>query len=180
MNNEPFWLYNKKNAHCSYCGGLFFDDKFPQECFICKNITYVNPLPVGVAMIPCSPHKHYSYKSPLLLIQRASGAEEGKWALPGGYLELGESWEEGITREVKEEVGLDLDPKLFKIFDAKTAKSGNLLLFAFYDKYGLCLDDIKFVANKEVTAIKVVDGNEEIAFPTHQKVIEAYFNNYNL
>lgn len=176
MHNDWF---NKKNAHCSYCGGLFFDsNKFPQECYICKNVTYVNPLPVGVAMIPCTPTKICHFKPSLLLIQRASGDEAGKWALPGGYIELGETLEEGTAREVKEEVGLDLDPNIFKVFDAKTAKSGNILIFSFYDKYGLTLDDIKFVPNKEVTAIKVVDGSEEIAFPTHQKIIESYFNNY--
>lgn len=33
---------------------------------------------------------------------------EGRWGLPGGLMELGESFEEVALREVKEEIGLEL------------------------------------------------------------------------
>lgn len=36
------------------------------------------------------------------------GYWQGKWICPGGKLELGESIEEGIEREVKEETNLDI------------------------------------------------------------------------
>lgn len=35
--------------------------------------------------------------------------DNGKWCLPGGHLESGESVTEGIAREVKEETGLDVE-----------------------------------------------------------------------
>jgi ADP-ribose pyrophosphatase YjhB (NUDIX family) len=43
----------------------------------------------------------------LLLVQRAG---TGKWQLPGGHMEVGESIEEACRREVREEIGLDVEP----------------------------------------------------------------------
>jgi 8-oxo-dGTP diphosphatase len=42
-----------------------------------------------------------------LLIQRR---DNGKWEPPGGVLELGESIEDGLRREAREETGLDVEP----------------------------------------------------------------------
>lgn len=42
-----------------------------------------------------------------LLIQRP---ENGRWEPPGGVLELGETFQAGVRREVKEETGLDVEP----------------------------------------------------------------------
>lgn len=44
----------------------------------------------------------------LLLIQRAHEPFEGWWGLPGGAIELGETVEEALRREVLEETGLDV------------------------------------------------------------------------
>lgn len=42
----------------------------------------------------------------MLLIQRNHPPESGKWALPGGHLQWGESLRDGVVREVAEETGL--------------------------------------------------------------------------
>ena len=41
-----------------------------------------------------------------LLIRRGSDPLRGQWSIPGGTLELGESLETGVIRELKEETGL--------------------------------------------------------------------------
>jgi ADP-ribose pyrophosphatase YjhB (NUDIX family) len=44
----------------------------------------------------------------VLLIRRA---DNSKWAVPGGYMESGESFSEACKREVREETGLSVDVK---------------------------------------------------------------------
>jgi 8-oxo-dGTP diphosphatase len=43
-----------------------------------------------------------------LLIRRAGEPLRGHWSIPGGRLELGESLEAGVTRELLEETGLEV------------------------------------------------------------------------
>jgi 8-oxo-dGTP diphosphatase len=53
-----------------------------------------------------------------LLVQRP---ENGRWEPPGGVLELGETFYDGVRREVKEETGLDVEPlKLTGIYKNMT------------------------------------------------------------
>ena len=44
----------------------------------------------------------------LLVVQKRDGPFAGRWALPGGKIELGETRETAAAREVKEETGLDV------------------------------------------------------------------------
>jgi 8-oxo-dGTP diphosphatase len=54
----------------------------------------------------------------VLLIERGHEPLKGQWSLPGGALELGETLEDGIRREVLEETGLVVEPvALVEVFD---------------------------------------------------------------
>ncbi len=44
----------------------------------------------------------------VLLIKRGHSPYEGKWALPGGFVEYGETTENAVTREFQEETGLSV------------------------------------------------------------------------
>ena len=46
-----------------------------------------------------------------LLIRRGSEPLKGEWSIPGGLLELGEELVAGVRRELKEETGLDVEPR---------------------------------------------------------------------
>lgn len=43
-----------------------------------------------------------------LIIKRAHEPRQGEWSLPGGLLELGESLQDAVRREIKEETTLDV------------------------------------------------------------------------
>ncbi|MGB2982734.1 MAG: NUDIX hydrolase [Candidatus Bipolaricaulia bacterium] len=43
----------------------------------------------------------------ILLVKGNRGLTEGRWTLPGGFLRFGETPEQGVLREIREETGLD-------------------------------------------------------------------------
>jgi 8-oxo-dGTP diphosphatase len=45
----------------------------------------------------------------VLLIRRGGPPLEGQWSIPGGMLELGETLEQGVARELAEETGLEVN-----------------------------------------------------------------------
>ncbi len=54
----------------------------------------------------------------VLLVQRGREPLKGQWSLPGGLLEVGESLESGVIREVEEETGLRVQPvQLIELLD---------------------------------------------------------------
>jgi ADP-ribose pyrophosphatase YjhB (NUDIX family) len=46
----------------------------------------------------------------LLMIQRANEPARGKWSIPGGLVEVGETLQAAVVREVEEETGLRVEP----------------------------------------------------------------------
>src|SRR5439155_25795814 len=91
----------KRNAHCSYCGTRFADGApWPRQCAACAQISYLNPLPVAVLVLPVD--------GGVLAIRR-SIRPAGKLALPGGFIDLGESLQAACARELREETQLVID-----------------------------------------------------------------------
>jgi len=86
---------------CSNCGyeisfGKVAGDNMPRfHCKSCNTIHYQNPKVVA----GCLP----IWKDKVLLCKRGIEPRKGFWNVPGGYLENGESVEEGAIREVWEE-----------------------------------------------------------------------------
>lgn len=46
----------------------------------------------------------------VLLVQRGHEPAKGKWSIPGGLIEIGESLTGAVVREAREETGLEVEP----------------------------------------------------------------------
>jgi ADP-ribose pyrophosphatase YjhB (NUDIX family) len=160
----------KKNAFCSYCGRAFADGQaWPRACAGCEQISYLNPLPVAVLLVPVG--------GGLLCVRRDIEPARGRLALPGGFVEISETWQEAAAREVFEEAGVVIDPAEVRTFDARSApEAGVLLIFGLARE---CTPDAlpPFVPSAEAAERVIIRGPQELAFPHHTRAVEAYFGN---
>lgn len=62
-------------------------------------------------VVPCVGAVVHDDAGRLLLVQRGHDPHRGLWSIPGGRIEPGESAEQAIVREVREETGLDVVPR---------------------------------------------------------------------
>jgi ADP-ribose pyrophosphatase YjhB (NUDIX family) len=68
----------------------------------------------------------------LLLVKRGAHPGFGKWSVPGGLVELGERVQDAMVREVKEEVGFDVEAvKLTDVADTITLDSSGRVQYHF-------------------------------------------------
>lgn len=89
--------------YCHSCGGPLtekhIEDRLRLFCESCRKPIYENPVPATAAVV-------LNDKKQLLLVKRNVEPKAGEWCLPGGFLEMGESPEEGTLRELEEETGI--------------------------------------------------------------------------
>ena len=61
----------------------------------------------------------------VLLIRRGKEPLRGRWVVPGGTVELGETLEQALVREMEEETGLRVEPgEVLTVFDRIMREAG--------------------------------------------------------
>lgn len=155
----------KKNSFCSYCGNFLGDWDKSIQCNLCQNISYLNPIPVTIMIVPVD--------EGLLLIQRNIEPQKGHLALPGGFIDSGETWQEAGAREVLEETGVKISPDSITDF-AVFNSNGFIVIFGACS--GVKQSDLpKWKPNAECSARLLVFEPIELAFPQHTQVMEQFF-----
>lgn len=161
-------------SHCGWCGNKFSSREYPKECGKCKNTTFSNPLPVVVGVI----YKNTGHSSSVLCIRRGIEPCKGQLALIGGFLESGETWQTGLSREIQEEVGVDINPNNWKLQDVFTVLKPPRLIISAVTEYPKEKEqlDTSFVT-EEVQEILWVDNSQsvELCFDTHNTAIQNFW-----
>ena len=107
----------------------------------------------------------------ILMAQRGKEPLKGWWSLPGGALELGESLEAAVCREVLEETGLEVEPvKLFEVFeriirDATGAPEYHYVLIDYVCRVvggklfpGDDVSAVEWVRRRDLAALQITEG----------------------
>ena len=157
--------------HCSHCGKALSraippgDDRERFICPSCGRIHYENPRMV-VGCIPL-------WQDRLLLCRRSIEPRVGTWTLPAGFLENGESVEEGARRELHEEAlatALELQP--YGLYNIRRVDQIYLMFIA-----PLASDD--FGAGEETLEVGLFDEAsipwDDLAFPVNETTLQRYF-----
>ncbi|MEY2805198.1 MAG: hypothetical protein RL657_2534 [Pseudomonadota bacterium] len=158
--------------HCKQCGTAVSyrlpDDGDTREraiCPACHTIHYENPLNV-VGTVPFWDDK-------VLLCKRNIEPRRGKWTLPAGFMELGETVAEGAARETHEESGAEIEMlDLFTIMNV--VRVGQVHFF-----YRARLTSDRFDPGHETLEVRLFAEHEvpwdEIAFRTVRETLRCFF-----
>ena len=121
-------MQKKVRQYCAYCGGVVTEkyegNVLRSYCKSCNIYFYDNPLPVVSAIV--------LKKRDLLLVKRKNQPHKGKWCLPSGFAETGESIQAATLRELEEETGIRGEITSFVDTDSVTDQFyGDLIFLTF-------------------------------------------------
>lgn len=139
------------------------DSRLRLVCSNCHHIHYDNPKTiVGTLCI---------YNNKILLCKRAIEPRLGYWTLPAGFLELGESMQDGAIRETNEEAcACATQSQLYALFDLPH-------LGQIHAMYLAQLKDGQFSAGAESLECRLFDPTElpnELSFKTVALTLKYY------
>jgi ADP-ribose pyrophosphatase YjhB (NUDIX family) len=158
----------QKDTHCSYCGRPFATGQvWPRHCAACGQVTYQNPLPVAVLLVPVG--------KGLLLIRRGIEPGAGRLALPGGYVNLGETWQQAAVRELAEETGIRVRAGQVELFRVWTSTDrAKLVVFGVAPRQPAAVVE-RFRPSAEATECVVAAKPRGLAFSLHVRAMKEYF-----
>jgi ADP-ribose pyrophosphatase YjhB (NUDIX family) len=146
------------------------DNRERATCSACAVVHYQNPINV-VGTLPI-------YGDQVLLCRRAIEPRLGLWTLPAGFLELGETAQQGAMRETDEEAGAQIEIQpLYCLINV--VKVGQIHFF-----YRARLLSDQFNPGPETLEAKLFHEHEipwdDLAFRTVRETLQRFFEDRRL
>lgn len=156
---------------CSQCGAEIIvkvpesDDRERYVCTQCETIHYQNPKIVA----GCIPE----WEDRILLCKRAIEPRYGRWTLPAGFMELGETTLEAAVRETQEEANARVDVlDLYMVINLPHVDQ-------VYMMFRSHLKDRDFFPGAESLEVDLFRREQipwdELAFPTIRETLRFYY-----
>jgi len=156
---------------CAHCGDKLIvtvppgDDRPRHVCSACGEIFYSNPK----IIVGCLPR----WKDKVLLCRRSIEPRKDFWTLPAGYMEAGETLEDGAVRETQEEANAEVS----------IIRLQSIVSLPFIDQvYFLFLADLKhtnFGPGEESSEVRLFSEAEiprsELAFRAIEFSLDRFF-----
>ncbi len=157
--------------HCTFCGNkVTFEipegDNRPRHlCRHCGQIQYQNPR-IVTGCIPV-------WEDRILLCKRAIKPRLGYWTIPAGFMENGETVEQGALRETREEACAKVvNPSLYQIYNVTSVNQIYMLFRAELD------GPDQFGIGQESLEVELVEESripwDEIAFRVVHNTLERF------
>lgn len=170
-------LSNPAPRFCMQCGSAKVelriphgDDRERHVCADCGYIHYLNPK-VVVGTIPV-------WEDQILLCKRAIEPRYGLWTLPAGFMEEGETLEEGASRETLEEANARVT--IEQMYSTISLPQISQVYVLFRAK----LLDLDFSSGSESLDVKLFSEDEipwdELAFRTVHDTLRHFFSDRSL
>jgi len=153
---------------CPRCGNKLetrcLENRDRGFCPACRVVHYENPVPATAVVA-------FNERSELLLVRRAVEPGKGKWCLPGGFQELGETPEQCALREFKEETGLDGLVRELIALEMGFNPSAREVLVAGY-RVLVCGGELQAGDDATDAAYFPLAGLPGLAFQSHARIVE--------
>lgn len=162
--------------YCLRCGaeGIGIEGTNVVKCSGCGFVFYLNTAAAVAALITDDEGK-------LLITVRAKEPARGRWDLPGGFVDPGESAEDALRREVKEELNLDIISMTY-LSSAPNLYEYKQVTYSVVDFAYLCqVKDIDQARPQDDVASLLLKSPAEIdpekfAFPSTRKIVSGYID----
>ena len=144
------------------------DNRERMVCRDCGHIDYQNPKIVAGAVV--------AHDGKILLCRRAIEPRHGFWTLPAGYMELGETVEDGARREALEEAEADITlDGILAIYSISRIGQVHIMFRARF------ADQPSFGAGTESLEVALFAWDDipwdQLAFPTVHGALQAWHAN---
>ncbi len=140
--------------------------EYKEEIVKLKEMKYRNPFPTVDCII--------KYRNGVVLIERKN--EPFGWALPGGFVNYGESVEDAVRREVKEETNLDLkNLKQFHVYSDPRRDQRQHNISVVFTANGV--GELK--ANDDAKSVAVFISPKCLCFD-HNKILQDFYDGLNV
>lgn len=165
-----------QTLYCIRCGSRLtratIDRHERLVCSRCTHIHYENPLPVVVAVTARPKRREFG------LIRRAINPGKGGWALPGGFMELGETPQEAVLREIHEEIGIGGTVQgLIGVYSSKSLSYKGLVIIGFHVQ----LKTDRACLGEEASEFHFFSRSRhpDLVFPSHEAILLDYEKTYH-